>query len=109
MAPLTPFFKKSMGSKGLGPWWVQGEALVGCGATPRKEFDAPYLRTYGAEPWPSFFLQPHPIDTAAFAALMQPLGPYEPNPHLAVAVSGGADSLALALLARDWAQAGAGG
>ncbi len=31
--------------------WVQGEALVGCGATPRKEFDAPYLRTYGAEPW----------------------------------------------------------
>ncbi len=31
------------------------------------------------------------------------LGPYEDPPSLAVAVSGGADSLALALLARDWA------
>ncbi|MDR3464564.1 MAG: ATP-binding protein, partial [Xanthobacteraceae bacterium] len=36
---------------------------------------------------------------------MAPLGPFEPAPHLAVAVSGGADSLALALLARDWARA----
>lgn len=35
---------------------------------------------------------------------MAPLGPFEPAPHLAVAVSGGADSLALALLARDWAR-----
>ena len=43
-----------MGSKGLGPWWVQGKALVGCGATPRNSFDAPYLRAYGAAPWPSF-------------------------------------------------------
>lgn len=39
-----------------------------------------------------------------FAALMAPLGPFEPAPGLAVAVSGGADSLALALLARDWAR-----
>lgn len=36
---------------------------------------------------------------------MAPLGPFEPGPRLAVAVSGGADSLALALLARDWARA----
>jgi tRNA(Ile)-lysidine synthase len=45
---------------------------------------------------------------ADFAAAMAPLGPFEPAPHLAIAVSGGADSLALALLARDWA-AGQGG
>jgi len=31
------------------------------------------------------------------------LGPWEASPRLAVAVSGGADSLALAVLARDWA------
>ncbi|MCW3477940.1 tRNA lysidine(34) synthetase TilS, partial [Limobrevibacterium gyesilva] len=36
---------------------------------------------------------------------MAPLGPFEPAPHLAVAVSGGADSMALALLARDWTRA----
>jgi len=35
---------------------------------------------------------------------MSRLGPFEPAPRLAAAVSGGADSLALALLARDWAQ-----
>ena len=33
------------------------------------------------------------------------LGPFEPAPHVAVAVSGGADSLALALLADGWARA----
>jgi tRNA(Ile)-lysidine synthase len=33
---------------------------------------------------------------------MARLGPFEPHPALAAAVSGGADSLALALLARDW-------
>ena len=36
VAPLTPFLKKSMGSKGLGPWWVQGEALVGAGQRPAQ-------------------------------------------------------------------------
>ncbi|MDQ2801858.1 MAG: tRNA lysidine(34) synthetase TilS, partial [Pseudomonadota bacterium] len=36
---------------------------------------------------------------------MEPLGPFEPRPRLAVAVSGGADSLALALLAASWAGA----
>lgn len=40
-----------------------------------------------------------------FAALMQPLGPFEPQPRVAVAVSGGPDSLALALLTADWAAA----
>lgn len=34
---------------------------------------------------------------------MQRFGPWEPSPTLAVAVSGGADSTALALLAQDWA------
>jgi tRNA(Ile)-lysidine synthase len=37
-----------------------------------------------------------------FAAAMARLGPFEPNPAVAVAVSGGADSLGLAVLARDW-------
>lgn len=46
-----------------------------------------------------------PPDGAEFAALMAPLGPFEPRPRLAVAVSGGADSLALALLAAAWAHA----
>ena len=39
---------------------------------------------------------------ARFAAAMAGLGPFPPAPKLAVAVSGGADSLALALLTRDW-------
>ena len=37
-----------------------------------------------------------------FAALMDGLGPFEPDPQVAVALSGGADSLALALLLKDW-------
>ena len=51
----------------------------------------------------------HPLSTddadglgRRFAKLMDRLGPFETAPHLAVAVSGGADSTALALLARDW-------
>ncbi len=36
---------------------------------------------------------------------MAQLGPFEPAPRLAVAVSGGADSLALAVLLADWARA----
>lgn len=39
---------------------------------------------------------------------MEALGPFEAAPILAVAVSGGADSMALALLAHDWAQARSG-
>jgi tRNA(Ile)-lysidine synthase len=40
-----------------------------------------------------------------FARAMARLGPFEPAPALALAVSGGADSLALALLAECWARA----
>jgi tRNA(Ile)-lysidine synthase len=46
-----------------------------------------------------------PLDDTAFAALMAPLGPFEGRPVLAAAVSGGADSMALCLLAHDWARA----
>ncbi len=46
-----------------------------------------------------------PLSSDDFAALMAPLGPFEAPPRLAVAVSGGADSLALALLAAEWAKA----
>jgi len=38
-----------------------------------------------------------------FSKLMSALGPFEDRPHLAVAVSGGADSMALCLLVRRWA------
>ena len=47
---------------------------------------------------------PEPVGDAEFADLMAPLGPFEPSPRLAVAVSGGADSMALCLLADRWAR-----
>ena len=46
-----------------------------------------------------------PLNAAEFTALMAPLEPFEARPDLAVAVSGGADSLCLALLAAEWARA----
>jgi tRNA(Ile)-lysidine synthase len=46
-----------------------------------------------------------PLTDAEFADLMAPLGPFERAPRLAVAVSGGADSLALCLFAHRWASA----
>jgi len=46
---------------------------------------------------------PMPLDDEAFAARMEGLGPFERRPHVAVAVSGGADSLCLALLTGRWA------
>ncbi|MEI8394176.1 MAG: tRNA lysidine(34) synthetase TilS [Rhodospirillaceae bacterium] len=46
-----------------------------------------------------------PVGAAEFAARMERLGYFEPRPVLAIAVSGGADSLALCLLVREWAQA----
>jgi tRNA(Ile)-lysidine synthase len=49
-----------------------------------------------------------PIGPAEFADLIEPIGLFERHPALAVAVSGGADSLCLALLAHNWAQ-GCGG
>ncbi len=43
-----------------------------------------------------------PLTAAEFAASLDRLGPFEPAPTLAGAVSGGADSMALALFAADW-------
>jgi tRNA(Ile)-lysidine synthase len=40
----------------------------------------------------------------AFADAMADAGPFEPKPFIAVAVSGGSDSMALALLAQRWAR-----
>ncbi|WP_019644592.1 tRNA lysidine(34) synthetase TilS [Novispirillum itersonii] len=44
------------------------------------------------------------VSDSEFAALMAGLGPFETAPGLAIAVSGGADSLALCLLAHRWAK-----
>ena len=46
-----------------------------------------------------------PVTDAEFAAWMAALGPFEPAPHVGVAVSGGPDSLALTLLMDGWARA----
>jgi tRNA(Ile)-lysidine synthase len=43
-----------------------------------------------------------PVDDDAFAALMAPLGPWPAERRVAVAVSGGADSVCLAWLAARW-------
>ncbi len=45
------------------------------------------------------------MPVAGFAAALERLGPFGASPRLAVAVSGGADSMALALLARDYCAA----
>lgn len=42
------------------------------------------------------------MSTIDIAALLRPLGPFERPPSLAVAVSGGSDSLGLGLLLSDW-------
>jgi len=44
------------------------------------------------------------LTAETFAALMAPFCPFESRPVVAAAVSGGRDSLALALLAHDWAR-----
>ena len=49
-----------------------------------------------------------PLDAAEFSALMAPFAPFETHPRLAVACSGGADSMALTLLADRWARGPAG-
>lgn len=49
--------------------------------------------------------EPAADPTLDFAARMAPYAPFEPRPQVAVAVSGGGDSMALALLAQDWAAA----
>ncbi|WP_366555537.1 tRNA lysidine(34) synthetase TilS [Aquibaculum sediminis] len=54
--------------------------------------------------WAADATAPEPLNDAAFAALMAPLEPFEPEPLIACAVSGGADSLALLYLASRWAR-----
>ena len=49
--------------------------------------------------------RPRPLGAAEFAGLIEALGPFEQRPRLAVAVSGGPDSLCLCLLAAGWAAA----
>lgn len=44
-----------------------------------------------------------PLSAPEFAALMAPFAPFEARPALAVAVSGGRDSVALAVLTYQWA------
>jgi len=46
-----------------------------------------------------------PVGAEEFAQLMAAFAPFEPTPDLAVAVSGGSDSMALALLAQAWVRA----
>src|SRR5215510_6550933 len=48
--------------------------------------------------------QSTPLSDVELAARLDRLGPFERAPRLAVAVSGGADSMALALLADVWAR-----
>ncbi|MEE8213792.1 MAG: tRNA lysidine(34) synthetase TilS, partial [Alphaproteobacteria bacterium] len=45
-----------------------------------------------------------PLSDDAFERMMDGLGPFEARPHVAVAVSGGADSLCLTVLANRWAE-----
>ena len=45
-----------------------------------------------------------PLSDVAFDRLMDGLGPFEARPRVAVAVSGGADSLCLTVLANRWAK-----
>lgn len=45
-----------------------------------------------------------PLTGREFDVLMRRLGPFEPRPEIAVACSGGADSMALTILAAGWAR-----
>lgn len=49
-------------------------------------------------------MTPRPVSETFTAALAQ-LGPFEPAPSIAIALSGGSDSMALTLLAQEWAVA----
>lgn len=46
-----------------------------------------------------------PVDASEFASVIEAFGPFEQAPHVAVGVSGGADSMALALLVEGWVRA----
>ena len=58
------------------------------------------------KPLLKLFLMPHhsaiPLTDNEFSCLMALVGPFEPNPHICVAVSGGPDSLALSYLLQRW-------
>lgn len=56
------------------------------------------------DPMPETFSH-HPLSEAEFDRCLAACGPLEPEPVLAVAVSGGADSMALCLLAHRWVRA----
>ena len=62
-----------------------------------------------AEPSPPAAVRGHALDAETFARHIDRLGPFEPQTELAVAVSGGRDSMALTLLADDWARRRGGG
>lgn len=72
---------------------------------PRRSCNAPGPNVSG---WAAEDTALQPLSDAAFAALMAPLEPFEAEPLLACAVSGGADSLALLYLASRWARARSG-
>lgn len=57
-----------------------------------------------AEDWFAEALPSLPLSTAESTHLIEALGPYEDRPHVAVAVSGGADSVCLCLATADWAR-----
>jgi len=54
--------------------------------------------------WPAPSAADAPVGEAEFAGLIGRLGPFESKPVIAVGVSGGADSSALAVLAQRWAR-----
>lgn len=66
---------------------------------------APELRAANALPRPGPLIDDRPVGDAEFAAALASLAAFEPAPRLAVAVSGGCDSMALAMLADRWARA----
>ncbi len=53
-------------------------------------------------------LRSRPIGAEEFNHLMRAVGPFEPHPFLAIALSGGPDSLALALLLKRWTEENSG-
>ena len=73
------------------------------GAGPQGSRAATSPRKSGPAPAPA--LDSTPIDDDAFAEQMARIGHFEAQPLLALAVSGGPDSMAMAWLAARWAKA----